>query len=369
MGSSLVREYLHDVYGDTVPHNIVHDKHMTQLDFLYWSAPVLGRPIDIWLSTSWHDIGKHAKAGDGFLHMYTPLGFFVVPARKLPAVVVTRPGHHIAEVIRRAPRAAPGCCLENDANGVWYYTARGSGFWLELGRVLDCTGEAWVYHPGCYRNESFDTRLRHPPVVMLHAQEMGHAWRNATSGLFRDHFEIVDTRPYGTPSCSKEWCQGQKGVPEKGARGRNNTTPRLACGGSCPDQLSPMSKCSASSTNILTGWNATGAQCAECINSEEHLNCGLRHPPSVAHAKSYRRFTWAGGPPIHGFCLHEQTHEQNSSAMSTLSATSISAFVDVALNHEPRCEFARFRWGGSDSEAEGASSAGSTLLPQSMLLF
>jgi len=123
-------QYVRDVYGQ-VPEGLTLDD-VRQWNWVYWSAP-LDQPVKVW----WFPESSYqvdvVNFGDGAMHMYHELGFWRHTARE-PNPVVNDGTRTWAEVIRRA---SPH---ENHAStGVWYYAARGSGFWLDLGRLVDFT--------------------------------------------------------------------------------------------------------------------------------------------------------------------------------------------------------------------------------------
>ena len=169
--------YFADVYGQQ--HAKVLAADPPSLGWYYLSAP-LARPVKVWYvgwpqaasSSNLEGVFTKIQAGDGFVKLYEELGFFFVSAAE-PRAMVMRGGTHWVEVLRlargskaagRGARATALCSLhENDRTGVWYYAAHGSGFYLDLGRVLDhtCSHPPEGAQRGVARNASLDSlRLR-----------------------------------------------------------------------------------------------------------------------------------------------------------------------------------------------------------------
>ena len=306
-----------------------------EFTWFYWSAPFPDEPVRVWWTYHRRVVeqlpASVLRSSDGQVFMYREIGFFrassLVNATK--PTQMTRDGRRWAEVLRSSPHASTGwssrgwCCQENDNAGIWYYAARGSGFWLDLGSTTSELeyGTFRRCERGqicCLGDTCNTTEVRSSDTVIISGRPAP--------------VEVVDLRPYGTKppqSCllaaptHDSWCAPTGDVP------------RSPCGGRCP-QLDGTGECGASSRHLRTGLQASGGACG-CVNEDQtYLNCGADAPPHAAHRASLALFNTM---PVRGRCINGA---DGISDAVDLSAPSPSMFFAAAANRS--CLFAYLWW-------------------------
>lgn len=286
--SSSWQRYLVDVYGRPGGGEGGVGEDGAAFNWFYWSAPQA--PTRVWWFPNSTAYGPVVRADDGIIHMYGELGYFRRP-RSADANVLA-PSVRRVEVMRRwSPH-------EKDAT--WYYHARGSGIFLNVGRLQrqDCGGEEWpgpnatvhacapsLMWPKGLRRRGIDVVIRWPPRLF---------WWWGRANLK----EVVDVRPPGGP------------ISVCGHSARTQT--HLHCSAACDD-------------------------------SQHLLNCGARQPPAAAQAK-------ARALHDHGVLRRQVCGvcEQRAHA-APLCALSIRAFL-AAARARP-CERAHFLWPPASASA------------------
>lgn len=122
--------YLHDVY-QIIPH---HSQEIVgRLYWMYWTAPFKGK---IWYGAKHnrldYDPNHGVRLGDGAIHMYKNLGYFVRRQTE-PHFVLGDDDHLWTEVIHKNNE-------EGDGSGGWYYILPGTGMWMSAkSKLLDTT--------------------------------------------------------------------------------------------------------------------------------------------------------------------------------------------------------------------------------------
>ena len=359
-------------------------------------------PKSEWWTNAPPSVRDDMAPGDGAVHMQRDLGFFRWGPPEPASAVTSRRGHRFAEVLRSG-MGISNTSKEDDIGGIWFYATHGSGFWLDLGRELDTTcssvnaavahsstlhhltpdnarrsksqladlhqhpiklncstasGSTRVCQPHQCRLQSCRLVLSSDAELCMHGLEdstppmirsrvatapwtLHHSFDTATKWspelfhwwLRASPKEVVDLRAYGTPRC---WA-----------------TPRPArcqdqpyywpCGGWEPQR-------NASSLNVRTGWQASGAPCSGCANDGPHLNCGPRAPPAAAHAKSIAAYTNGSGlGPVRGQCLlyrrrgHNTTVTDPAAEYKVVNRTAASP-QDFMYKTQKHCAWAWFHW-------------------------
>ena len=112
-----------------------------ELSWFYWTAPFATESIRVFGTHPNPRDSHHVPVGGAMRLAFKELGFWRRTPTERP-VAVAKAGSIWAEVLRRDmsnPRIIGSTAVETDARGVWYFAARGSGLWLDLGATFDHT--------------------------------------------------------------------------------------------------------------------------------------------------------------------------------------------------------------------------------------
>ena len=124
-----------DEYFAKVYKRVEYPIDLEQMNWFYWSAPI-GKTVNLYKTSS------EAPLNGAYVGHYPQLGFFV-KRKKIDNLFSTN-GSLWMEIIRENRRNG----MENHNWGHWFYEARGSGIWLNLGRTIDysCRIDAKLQH-------------------------------------------------------------------------------------------------------------------------------------------------------------------------------------------------------------------------------
>lgn len=212
--------YLQRVYPgfkDNINHTV------ERLQWFYWSAPFEPESLRVY---KWDKkMARHLKYGDAMYIGMGQIGFHRV-LKHSPVRVVFNNNRKYVEVIRRSvhnPEVIAGV-RENDKSGYFYFSAPGSGIWLDI-------GDAWD------RNRTFPEKTN---VMLSRRWARGTQTWNKSAPL-----EIVETRKHEVTY------NGNKRVTCLKSHETTNTT------------------------WLRYGYNAE-LPCL-CSDSSDYLNCGYHH--------------------------------------------------------------------------------------------
>mmetsp|Transcript_39272 Transcript_39272/g.65176 ORF Transcript_39272/g.65176 Transcript_39272/m.65176 type:complete len:365 (+) Transcript_39272:34-1128(+) len=334
--------YLDAVYGSG---SVLYPVDLRRFNWFYWSAP-LSSAIHIYLHAD-------ARAKADISH-FAPLGFtFRQPYREAP---LERDGALWVEVMREDKPFT----WENSKAGFWYYEARGSGIWLDLGRTLDysCTMRANDQHWGniSHRNAYMRTCRDYG---LIQKGEGRYSWLPRSDYLFGSFH-----RPMGLHTIQR-WSTFDvgKGLSSSSRREVVDTAQRDATCGTQPGRCRRTRCCTCVGGPVSErrrhGWaafNQSGCACDEFFRirvagyrHDGFLNCGRAAPPNL---ESLMRSPLGGWNPFakrEGIRL--QVEALCNGSVQTYSVPSLAAFSSVrglsGMFPKPKplgCTWVRFLW-------------------------